>query len=260
MKKLIKQKAAFTLIELLVVIAIIAILAAMLLPALAAAKRKAQRINCVNNLKEVGIAFKVWEGDNGDKYPQAVSTNSGGALELVGSSQNTTTVSPGSYVQAFLCMSNELSTPKLLLCTSDNNHTIAATNFIPQMTAAIATPANVVPFVSYFLCGDAADPYPQMVLDGDRNIGGGAAVPSSGSAATYASLGTNAYINGATAVNGSKTQAFPWGWSSGDLHQKVGNLGIADGSVQQVTCSGLMTSMSLGTNGGPTLTPVYNLP
>jgi len=249
MKSIFKPKKAFTLIELLVVIAIIAILAAMLLPALAAAKRKAQRINCVNNLHQVGLAFKTWEGDNGDRYPMSVLDAKGGAQEQVNSVNQSGAYPPSGITNVFCVMSNELSTPKILYCTSDTGSGRgAATNFSQLGDPAPAQATRGTNCISYFVCGDAADTYPQMILDGDRNLGSATAV------GTYAAA--------ITLVSGVKwpNAITAWAWSGNDLHLKVGNLGMADGSCVQSTPSSLWAAMLNATNSVPVQNPWYNFP
>jgi prepilin-type N-terminal cleavage/methylation domain-containing protein len=265
-----KNKFAFTLIELLVVIAIIAILAAMLLPALAAAKKKAQKISCTNQLKQVATGFKVWEGDNGDKYPMGVSTSAGGAKEYItrsnGAGQSTaaTTYNPG---MCFDVMSNELSTAKIVYCPSDSRGGQYATNWSFSALMAVnnttPTPALSAPTsISYFINGDAAnDSDPQMVLSGDYNIGNNSASSASSPASfrfgASSTAPTAPGCNIAEICNSSAFSGNPWwAWTVNDAHQKLGNLIINDGSVQSATVSGLHTYLQNGTNSVPT--PIFN--
>src|SRR5436309_131301 len=72
---------AFTLIELLIVVAIIALLAGLLLPALAQAKRKAKRIQCINNERQLSITWVMYAGDNSDNLVTNGETVAGGSTD-----------------------------------------------------------------------------------------------------------------------------------------------------------------------------------
>jgi prepilin-type N-terminal cleavage/methylation domain-containing protein len=235
MRTMLKRGEAFTLVELIVVIAIVALLSALSLSAVTGSRPKAQRIACINNLKQVGLAFRTWSIAHDGLTPMTATRAQGGGAEDVGyrTLGPDQTTSRG-VSKMFLCMSNELSTPKILFCPAEyeSAYRTAASSFANPRT--VSTNSNVLYTndlqISYFIGVDAQETSPRLLLTGDHNLGGDGNPPMTpycymaGSAYTAGIgwavwLGTNFVANMGPAFLANQ-------------HNKEGNVGLADGSVE----------------------------
>ena len=148
---------AFTRGELLTVIGSVVLLAfvaaGLLLPLFARAGSH-QRISCMNNLRQIGVAFRTWEGDYNDLYPMAHYTNQDGTMKYANAAD---------AFRYFQVMSNELNRPRFLVCPEDKTR-IKAKDFGANFSGRN---------ISYFIGLDADEEYSMRLLSGDQNLTNG---------------------------------------------------------------------------------------
>jgi prepilin-type N-terminal cleavage/methylation domain-containing protein len=207
---------AFTLIELLVVISIIGVLAAFLLPSLASTQSKAKRTQCVNNVKQIALALRMWANEHGDKFPWQVTQSEGGSMQDVPELD---------WAMHFRVCSEELGTPKVLVCPADASKQPLTTRW-EDLDGAMN--------ISYFVGKSADETKPLTLLTGDANLEVANANDISSSQFTWTdAVGTSIMVQFEIKVHGDS-----------------GNIALSDGSVQSVTSMGLreliMTALSSG--------------
>ena len=197
---------AFSWVDLVIILAALLAMAAVLLPALAKSRARSSKIGCTNHLKQIGLGYCQWAIDNGDRFPMSVSVTNGGVMERIES---------GIVWPTFSVMSNELNTPKILICPQESNpKRVIATTFAPTVPSGLsAIPFSGETNVSYFVGLDADEAEPQRILCGDDNFLVSGVKPKPG----VLLLWTNT----------------PVAWTK-ERHIKQGNIGLADGSVMGV--------------------------
>ena len=145
--------SAFTKLDIIIVVGTLVMLALWLVYAQERGRfgrPRAARINCVSNLKQVGLGFRMWANDHGDLFPWQVPVAEGGTKELA--------QLPYAALH-YVAASNELNSPKILKCPEDAERT---------RTNVFNAPLHLS--LSYFAGLNADETKPATILSGDRNV------------------------------------------------------------------------------------------
>lgn len=209
-----RKPLAITFIEVLLIITALLVLAAMLLPALDKAKAKASRVNCMGNLKQIGIGYRLWANDNGDLFPFQQSVTNGGWADLLTNANQGTNCWTNYFI-----LGNELGqSPKLLICPYDERQPAPSFGSTFDNT-----------HVSYFVGVNANDLYPQSFLAGDRNLGPGTKPDPDYGYSPKSGKGNDVTFSISNSVSWSLKMHFA------ENHAGVGNILLGDGSGEQLT-------------------------
>jgi competence protein ComGC len=218
-----QKSRGFTATELIAIICVFALLMLALIPMLAPRHRvyaKASRIQCINNQKQIGTAYRIWSGDNNERYPSDVpntqSTN-GGWHDF------TLLTNAGQYAWSnFTIMQNELGqSPKVLVCPSD------------ERTAALTFSNFNNKNLSYFFAPGANENFPFSILGGDRNLAPGTTSKNDFGYSSKDGKGNDVILQTNSPVCWS-IKIHSAGNSAG-----AGNILMGDGSVMQVSSARL---------------------
>ncbi len=223
---------AFTRLELVMVVATLALLAGVALPVLASTRYRSEQISCFNNLRRIGHAFHLWANDHGDKNPWWTSIRDGGTYNAPGDP-----VVPwlGLRNNAFFPMawiSNELATPKILVCPSDQGVGAArkmASDFSASADVGFMNPAFKNSAMSYLIGLHSFYESPRSILSGDRNMH--IDTYNGGCATQVGLVAALSYPNSSVV------------WTNA-IHGSNANLLFTDGGVEQLSTSGLRDAVN----------------
>ena len=200
-----RKDQAFTRLDCVALLATLLLVLVVCVPhAAVRSKTRATRIQCLSSLKQIALAFRMWAEQHDQQFPMQVSWQQGGAKELS---------LRGWVAPNFWAASNELNSPKVVVCPADKKRLPASANFSSLTDRK----------VSYFLGLDSTLSNPLSILSGDRNL----------------EINSVAAIAGLVSIKDPQTV----NWGRKLLHDGAGNVALADGSVHQTTPKSLRSAL-----------------